>query len=98
MAKRAIQLGGKNCHNLFGLPTGRNLSPHQISEQSILKIIKIPKIIIFFKSIDILFCNEIGQVSAGFFSSIDIILRRDRYDNTFLSGLLIIGTIDQTRI
>ena len=40
MAKRVIQLGGKHSHYLFGLPTGRNLSLHQISEQAILKIIK----------------------------------------------------------
>ena len=35
MAKRTIQLGGKHWHYLFGSPTGRNLSPHKISEQAI---------------------------------------------------------------
>ena len=53
MAKRAIQSGGKHWHYLFGLPTGRNLSPHQISEQAILQIIKTPKILNFIKSIDV---------------------------------------------
>ena len=71
MAKRAIQLGGKHWHYLFCLPTGRSLSPHQISEQAILKIIKSPKTHNFIKSIDVLCCDEIGQVSAEFFSSID---------------------------
>ena len=45
LAKKAIQLGGKYWHHLFGLRTGRNLSPYQISEQAKLKIIKTPKIL-----------------------------------------------------
>ena len=98
MAKRAIQLGGKRWHYLFGVPTGRNLSPHQISEQKILNIIKTSKILNFIKSIDILFCDEIGQVSAEFSSSIDIGLRRVSNNNIVLGGLLIIGTIEHTQI
>ena len=77
---------------------GKNLSPHQISEQAILKIIKSPKTHNFSKSIDISFCDEIGQVSAEIFSCINIILRRVRNNNIFLGGLVIIGTIDHTQI
>ena len=83
---------------LFCLPTGRNLSTHQTSEQAILKIIKSPKTHNFIKSIDILFCDEIGQVSAEFLSSIGIIFRRVRNNNIFLGGLLIIGTIGYPQI
>ena len=81
---------------LFCLPTGRNLSTHQTSEQAILKIIKSPKTHNFIKSIDILFCEEIGQVSADFSSYIDIILLRIRNNNIY--GLLIIGKIDHKQI
>ena len=59
---------------------------------------KTPKILKFIKSIDIQFCDENGQVSAEFLSSIDIILRRVRNNNIFLGGLFIIGTIDHTQI
>ena len=98
MAKRAIQLGGKQWHYLFCLPTGRNLSSHQISKQAILKIIKSSRTYNFIKLIDIIFNDEIGQVSAEFLSSIDITLRRVRNNNIFLGGLLIIGTIDHKQI
>ena len=98
MAKRAIQIGDKNWHYLLGLSTGINLSPHQISEQTILKIIKSSKILNFIKSIDILFCNEISQISAELSFSMDFILRGVCNYNKFLGGLLIIGTIDHTQI
>ena len=94
MVNRAIKLGGKYWHYLFDLPTGKKWSPHQISEQAILKILKILKLLNFIKSIDILLCDEIGQVSAEFLSSLDIILCRVRHNNIFLDVLLIIGIID----
>ena len=96
MVKRSIQLGGKHWHYLCCLTTGRKLSPHQTSEQAILKIIKSSKTHNFIKSIDILFCEEIGQVSADFSSYIDIILLRIRNNNIY--GLLIIGKIDHKQI
>ena len=66
--------------------------------EAILKIIKSPKTHNFIKSIDIVFCYEIGQVSAESLSSIDIILRRVRKNNIFLGGLFIISTIGHTQI
>ena len=59
---------------------------------------KTPKILNFIKYIDILFCDEIGQVSAEFLFSIIIVLRGVRNNIIFLGGLLIFGTIDHTKI
>ena len=48
--------------------------------------------------LDILSCDEFGQVPAEFLSIIDIILRRINKNNLFLGVLLIICTIDHTQI
>ena len=49
-------------------------------------------------TLDVLLCDEMGQVSAEFLSIIDIIMRRLRSNNIFLGGLLIICTLDHTQI
>ena len=98
MASRAIKFSGKHWHYLFCLHNGRILSPIQLSGQRILKIVESSKTHNFIKSIDILFCDEIGQVSAEFLFSIDIVLRRVSNNNIFFGGSLTIGTIDHTQI
>jgi predicted GIY-YIG superfamily endonuclease len=98
LAKRAIQLGGCHYHKLFCLPIGRNLSTHRKAELAILKLFKNPKELNTLLCLDVLVCDEMGQLSAEFLATIDIILRRIRDTNVYLGGLLIIGTIDHTQI
>lgn len=98
MARRAIQLGGKHWHYLFCLPTEKGLSAHRKAELSITKILRDPKKLNFILSLDILFCDELGQSTAELISVIDIILRKLRDNNIFLGGVLIIFTMDHTQI
>jgi hypothetical protein len=98
MAKRSIQIGGRHWHYLFGLPIGKNLSTHRMAEMSIDNIRRNTVKLNFLLSLDIIFCDEIGQVPAEFLSTIDYIMRRIRNNNIFLGGLMIIATMDHTQI
>ena len=98
LAKRAIQLGGCHYHKLFCLPVGKNLSTHRKAELAIIKLLKNPKELNTLLSLDVLVCDEMGQISAEFLATIDIILRTLRETNVYLGGVLIIGTIDHTQI
>ena len=98
LAKRAINLGGIHYHKLFCLPIGRNLNVQRKAELAILKLLRNPKQLNLLLSLDVLICDELGQTSAEFWATIDIILRRIRNTNIYLGGVLIIGTIDHTQI
>ena len=50
-------------------------------------------------TLDVLFIDEIGQLSAEILSTIEIILRRIRNNsNTFVGGVIIISTLDHTQL
>ena len=98
LAKRAIQIGGIHYHKLFCLPIGKNMSIHRKAELAILKLLRSPKQLNLLLSLDVLVCDELGQISAEFLSTIDVILRRIRDSNVYLGGVLILGTIDHTQI
>ena len=48
--------------------------------------------------IDIMFVDEIGQISSEMLSCLDIILRKIRNNNIFLGGLLFICTLDHKQL
>ena len=97
MCNRALQLGGVHVHKLFLLPTER-LTPHRRSELAIIKLMKSPKRIEFIRSIDVLFFDEMGQVSSEFLATFDIILRKIRNSNIYMGGVLFIFSMDHTQI
>ena len=74
------------------------MSIYRKAELLIIKLLKNPKQLNLLLSIDILICNEMGQVSTEFLATIDIILRKIRDSNMYLGGVLIIGTMDHTQI
>ena len=47
--------------------------------------------------LQIIFLDELGQVSSEMLAVLDIILRKVRNSNTYLGGLLIIGTLDHKK-
>lgn len=97
MCNRALQLGGIHVHKLFNLPTER-LTPHRRAELAIIKLMKCPKRIEFLRSIDVIFFDEMGQVSSEFLATFDIILRRIRNSNIYMGGVLFIFSMDHTQI
>ena len=98
LAKRAIQLGGIHWHLLFCIPIDRNMSLHRKSELAIISILKDPILLNIVLTLDVLLCDEIGQLSAEFIAIIDNILRRIRDNNYYLGGVLLLCTVDHTQI
>ena len=71
MCKRALHLGGIHAHHLFKLPPEDNLTPHRRAELAILDLMKIPKLMDFLRTVNIIFFDEMGQVSDEFLSTFD---------------------------
>ena len=98
MAKRATQLGGTHWHKFFSLPVEKRLTPHRMAECAINKLeqdrVKLNSVL----TLDVILADELGQLSAGFISAIDIVLRNLRKSNNMFGGVLIIGTLDHTQI
>ena len=97
LAKRANQLGGIHWHKLFLLPTEKKLSVHRRPEIALIRIIRNERAKQILLSLDILICDEIGQLADNVFATIHIIMRRLRNNSLYL-GLLIICTLDHTQI
>ena len=64
------------------------MSAYKIAEAEISRLQRNPEKFNLLRMLDILFFDEIGQLSAEIFTEIEIILRRVRDSNTFMSGKL----------
>ena len=98
MCKRALQLGGIHIHQLFMLPVEDALTPHRKAELAILKLLRNPKKLDLVRTLDIIFFDEMGQVSSEYLSTLDLILRKVRDSNIFFGGILVIFTMDHTQL
>jgi hypothetical protein len=101
MAARASVLGGSHLHVLFGLPANlkRNttINPPLLAQRALERIMKNPKLLNPLLTIDVLFLDEAGQVSAELLATIDIILRTVRNSSTLYGGVYIMGSMDHTQ-
>lgn len=98
LAKRSIQLGGIHYHRLFCIPTEKHYSVHRKAEIALIKILRDARKTHLLLAIDVMICDEIGQLSADFVAVLDIILRRLRDNSLYLGGVLVISTLDHTQI
>ena len=98
MARRSVHLGGKHIHYLFCLRIEIFLSPPRMAEIAIVKLLRMSHKLNVLRLLNILFVDEIGQVSAELLSVLDIILGRIRDSNIFMGGLLIITMMDHTQL
>lgn len=98
MAKRSLQLGNSHFHKIFMLPTESKYSSSQQADIAILRILRDPKKLHFLQSVNILFCDEMGQISAELLGTVDLILKRIRNSNVHMGGVLLIFTFDHTQI
>ena len=85
MCKRALLLGGLHLHQLFLLDTKDNTSVYRRAELAIVDLMRNPQKIEFLRSLQVLFFDEAGQVSDEMFAVLDIILRRVKDCNIFIS-------------
>ena len=98
MSKRAIQLGGIHIHKLFCLPGHNKFTLHRLAEIALISLqLKIERFR-FLQLLNVIFIDEIGQVSSELVSTLDIILRKLRNNDIFFGGLLIISTIDYKQL
>ena len=65
---------------------------------SVTKILRSPCKINTLRTLNVLFVDEIGQLSADIISVFDIILHKIHNNNIFLGILLLIATIDHTQL
>ena len=98
MAKRANFLGGMHIHKLFALPHKFISNLHVNAEKAIATLEKRQKTINILRTMDILFIDEIGQVSSQLLSTLDILLRQVRDTNIFFGGILIVATLDHRQL
>ena len=98
LADRAFLLGGQHFHKLFRLQVRDTGSPHRLAELAVISLQKHPEFLVFLRRLDVLFVDEIGQLSAELLSTLDIIMRRIRDSSLFMGGVLIIATIDQVQL
>ena len=57
-----------------------------------------PEKVNLLRILDVLFFDEIGQLPAELFSSLEIIFRRIRGNNIFMGGVVIISTMDHSQL
>ena len=100
MGVRANSLGGLHIHKLFMLPTNDALlsKPFLCAQYAIEKIKRCTHRLHALLSLDVIFFDELAQLSAEQLSAIDIILRYLRKSQIPFGGVLILGTMDHTQI
>jgi predicted GIY-YIG superfamily endonuclease len=98
LCQRAFLLGGIHFHRLFCIPVNDRATVHRLAELAVIQLNKKPKELQMLLRLDVLFADELGQLSAEMLSVLDIILRRVRGSSLFMGGVLVIGTIDHLQL
>ena len=87
-ATRALCIGGMHMHKLFAYPAKKSGNFFRLAEEAIQSLLKYPITMNMLETVNVLFFDEIGQVSAEMISVLDMILREVRNCNIFLRGIL----------
>ena len=101
MGSRANAIGGIHLHPLICIAIqGKNtkIYPYRVAELAMQKITrkKIKHHAIL--TVDVLFIDEVGQLSAELVAVLDIIFRKTRKSKLPFGGVLVIGTMDHTQL
>ena len=94
LGERSNELGGNHIHKLFGFSTQHNLSPNKMAEHAIVKLLKKGQYYALLKTADIIFIDELGQVSAQMLSAMDMVMRHIRDSSRFFGGCIVMATMD----
>ena len=71
---------------------------HRMAEASLISLLQKHVSLNILKMVDVLFVDEIGQVSSEMITCLDMILRRIKKNNIFLGGVLFICTLDHKQL
>ena len=95
LAERSIALGGIHIHKLLVMkPAHNDHEIYHIADACIRSLNRKPENLNLIQSMDILFIDEIGQVSAQILSVMDIVFRCVRKLDMYMGGIEIICTMD----
>ena len=75
MSKRAVQLGVAHIHKMFCLPGNNKFNLSRLAEIALTTLTSKYNKYYFLQVLDIIFIDEIGQVSAELIATLDIVLR-----------------------
>ena len=99
MAARANAIGGIHLHRLFSWSSQQNFShPYRCAELAMEKTRNRKTILHILLTVDVMFLDEAGQVSAEQLITIDIILRELRRSQIPFGGVLLLGTMDHCQL
>ena len=97
-SSRAQKIGGLHLHQMFCLDVKKNMNPYNSAFQAIARLDRNPTKKNWLQSVNILFIDELGQVSCELLCLLDIILRSIRQSTTYLGGVLLICTMDHKQL
>lgn len=98
MSCRAIHLGGQHVHKLFCINTKRDVSIQRKAELATLKLMQDTVKMNILLMTDVLFIEEVGQMSADLLSLLDLIIQNVRGNGIFMGGILLICTMDHSQL
>ena len=95
---RANAIGGIHLHKWILLHDQKHTRfSYRAAQQAIEKILRKPINLHVLLTLDVLFLDECGQISAEQVATLDIIFRKVRNSNLPFGGVLIIGTLDHAQ-
>jgi len=95
LCERSLLLGGMHYHKFLRVVFVRSFKNVQsVADGCIQRLKRDPIEITFMRSLDILFVDEMGQLSAEQVQVLDIVLRYARHTEAYMGGLLIICAMD----
>ena len=98
MSERAQQLGCEHISRIFCIPVNQRALPCCLAELAISRLLRNPIRLSYLRKLDVLFIDELGQISAELLSILDIILRRIRNSPAYMGGILVISTMDAAQL
>ena len=98
MSRQSVHLGGIHIHKLFCLDVNNKLSPQRLAELAFIKCQRNAMKLNILQTVNIIFLDEAGQLSAELVSVLDMILRTVRNTNIPFGGVLFLLTMDHTQL
>ena len=95
VAHRATAMGGIHLHRLLHWTKGNSgCSPYRIAEIAMQKLMRDPLHKQILLTLDALYIDEIGTLSAELLTVVEIMFRRGRHSRDPFGGLCILGSLD----
>ncbi len=101
LGARANAIGGIHLHVLFCLQVqnkNATIYPYRMAELSLQKIMRKKLYHHALLTVDVLFLDELGQISAEMIAIVDIIFRKLHNSTMPFGGVLVLGTLDHAQL